>query len=453
LVEELARLQPENGVKHFVSPEQLYQRACVLDPHREAFSQWMDWAKREPAGKAEQVAQSWHKIRPGDLEPVLYLMEYAKKRKAFHTALMYLDKAERIDGVHSSIRRARLHLLAGRALQHIQQKKARPAEELLAEMAALPQAQQGDRPAFLAALRYMAGAVRGDSAQASVQRAEVERLLESGAAASLLILSVAQACKRSALEKPAPVQAWTDAEKANLPAAIARVSSLARDMELEAPIPWTVMAEASKQFQRTKPALATGQLLALADAAIGAAHLELLYAVSAAGLASGGAQQARFLLLRAQALPGRQFERRALCAAAAAEIARKQGDAATAEEAGELLSSSGPMSGISVTAEQAAEVLRKEKASSKPGGRAPSYRGILGPKCNCPECRRARGEAGPYDEFDDDDEFDGLDDVFDLPPREILEQAAKALPRSGSFEEFLNQILRGGKKRKKGRRK
>ena len=98
------------------------------------------------------MAKAWHAIRPADIEPILYLMHDAANRNAFPTALQYLAKAEVIDGVHPAVRRARLQLLAGSAIKYIQQKKPHLAEERLAEIAGLPQSQQGDRPAFLAAL-------------------------------------------------------------------------------------------------------------------------------------------------------------------------------------------------------------------------------------------------------------------------------------------------------------
>ena len=108
---------------YFLYPEKLYERACALDPHFESFAQWMDWARRGRAGQAERVAEAWHKIRPMDIEPILLLMEEKEKRNAFHTSLQYLAKAERIDSVHPAVRRARLRLLAGSALRHLQQKK------------------------------------------------------------------------------------------------------------------------------------------------------------------------------------------------------------------------------------------------------------------------------------------------------------------------------------------
>ena len=75
---------------------------------------------------------------------------------------------------------------------------------------------------------------------------------------------------------------------------------------------------------------------ALAEAALRRNLRELAYAASAAGLAKGGATEARFLLLRAQALPGWEFERRNDCIAAATELARRQRDMALVDEAVDL---------------------------------------------------------------------------------------------------------------------
>src|SRR5712692_3295310 len=76
------RAAPPAEDLYFLFPQKLYERACALDPHLEAFSQWLAWAKRAPGRIAEQVAGSWHKIRPMDLEPVLFLMQQAASRNA-----------------------------------------------------------------------------------------------------------------------------------------------------------------------------------------------------------------------------------------------------------------------------------------------------------------------------------------------------------------------------------
>ena len=446
---------------YFLNPEKLYERACALDPHFESFSQWLDWAKRGRAGQAGKVAEAWHKIRPMDIEPILFLMEEKEKRNAFHTALQYLAKAERIDSVHPAVRRARLRLLAASALRHLQQKKPILAEEKLAEMATLPQSQQGGRPAFLAALRYLVCAVRGAGDEAAAQRAEVERVLGSQAAAALLIFGVAHASKQDALETLPPIETLGKTERAALPEAVIRVIELARDMQSVQPIPGDWLAEVSRQFPHSSQSLNVGQLHTLAEAGLDAERFELAYAVSAAGLERGGPTQAGFLLLRARSLPKYGDGRWAVCAAAAAELARRERHMDVVERAVELLAES-PFEDLTLTPEQVSTVLQKEKAERafptayRPG---PDYSDFFGEDlCMCPECRHARGEA---------DGDDGVDAIFggteippDLPPdlaKILFEETRKSVQRGESLDSLLNRVFGPGMgfggRRKKGRRR
>jgi hypothetical protein len=462
---------------YFLYPEKLYERACALDPHFESFSQWMDWAKRGRAGQAERVAQAWHKIRPMDIEPILLLMEAKEKRNAFQTSLQYLAKAERIDSVHPAVRRARLRLLAGSTLRHLEQKKPHLAEEKLAEMETLPQSQQGDRPALLAALRYMVCTVRGASGAsdagdgAGAHRAEVERVLGSKTAAALLILGVANASKQGALENLPAVEMLDKAERSGLPEAVIRVVELAKDMDISQPIPEDWMVEAAKQFPRNSQSLNVGQLQILAEAGLYAKHFELTYAVSAAGLERGGPTEANFLLLRAQSLPEYRDGQRAVCASAAAQLARQQRQMDVVEKAVELIADS-HFDDLLLTPAQASAVVRKEKAERafpteyRPG---PDYSDLLGSgPCNCPKCRRARGEtAGPFEDVDEDEGDLDLDAIFDgteLPPdmppeiaRMLFEETRKAVQSGESLDSLLNRVFGSdagfSRRRKKGRRR
>jgi hypothetical protein len=65
------------GDMYFISAEELYRRACTLDPHPEAFSEWFKWAYGNSQRQAESVAEAWHKIRPTDIDPILHLMDGA----------------------------------------------------------------------------------------------------------------------------------------------------------------------------------------------------------------------------------------------------------------------------------------------------------------------------------------------------------------------------------------
>ena len=111
LVSEVGGLSPGDitGLFRFLAySRMLYERACTLDPHTAAFSQWMEWARGQSSGEAQQVAKTWHAILPGDVDPILYLMHDAAGRNAFPTALKFLARAEQIDSVHPAVRRARL---------------------------------------------------------------------------------------------------------------------------------------------------------------------------------------------------------------------------------------------------------------------------------------------------------------------------------------------------------
>ncbi|HTX33468.1 MAG TPA: hypothetical protein VME43_00540 [Bryobacteraceae bacterium] len=457
---------------YFLYPGKLYERACALDPHFESFSQWTEWAKRGRAGQAEKVAEVWHKIRPTDIEPILLLMEEREKRNAFHTSLQYLAKAERIDSVHPAVRRARLRLLAGSALRHVQQNKLNLAEEKLAEMAALPQSQQGDRPAYLAALHYLVCAIRGAADQAAAQRVEVERALGSKVAAALLIYGVAHAAKQDPLGILPRIATYGKKERAALPEALIRVLELVKDFRTTQDVPGDWLLETAKQFAQSSQSLNVGQLQTLGEAALCAERFDLAYAVSAAGLERGGPSEAAFLLMRALALLEVQQERSAVCAAAAAQLARRDRQMDVLDEAVELLSDC-PLDDLSLTPEQASTVARTEKAARdfptdrQPG---PRYEEFLGePLCNCPECRRARAEAaGPYgedfeDDDDDDVDFDALMNGMELPPdmppevaKIMFQETQKSVQRGESLDSLLKRLFgpaAASRRTKKGRRR
>jgi hypothetical protein len=138
------------------------------------------------------------------------------------------------------------------------------------------------------------------------------------------------------------------------------------------------------------------------------------------------------------------------------------------EKAVELIADS-PFSDLSLTPEQASTVVREEKAerafptSYRPG---PDYSELLGAAaCQCPKCRRARGEAvGPFEEDDGDLDLDAILDGTQLPPdmppviaRMLFEETRKSVERGESLDSLLNRVFGSGagfgRRRKKGRRR
>ena len=274
------------------------------------------------------------------------------------------------------------------------------------------------------------------------------------------------------LESLLEIQKLGKEDRSALPATFARLSSLARDLQFDLQIPQTWMREIAKQFDKSKQPLSVDQLRELGRGGLNAGHPDLAYVVSARGLETGEATHAEFLMMRAKALPQKQFERRMVCAAAAAELARQRGDVDLAGKAVELLSGPFADGSLKVTPEQAAEVVRLEKTKRKPNAPPPSYRSITaGDFCDCPDCQRARGEPpDPFDlhdedDFDEDDPFENLEIPGDMPSAiaaMLVDETKRAVMNGESLDDLIARLLDMGlspppgplpKPRRIGRRK
>ena len=453
--------------RYFQFPEELYARACLIDPHPDAFGEWLRWARGNSVGEAENVARVWNKALPTAIEPLLFLMEEAEKRNAFPSALSYLDKAERTDAVNSTVRTARLRLLAADTMRHLQKKKPHLAEQRLAEMAALPQSRQGDRPAFLAALRVVICLASGDKQGGDDGLLETTRLLGDGFTATILLFGLAATAKRPDLVRLPDRGDLTQQQRAGLPLSMAKVIALAADMGLfKFQLPVSYFGETEAQFPRCSGSLGIEQIRSLGELGIATKHPGLAWAASVAGLERGGQTEAYFLLLRARALPGGNGERADVLNAAAAELGRLHRDMEVVSQAVEAGRDPFDDNPLSLTADQAREVLRKEKESPAFPSRysaGPDYSDLFsGDLCMCPSCRRKRGESSGPDDADYPDEDEMAREFYAAAPKDIprdilpaLFEVAKMAYLTGEDpDELLSGILgpRRGKK-KKGRRR
>jgi tetratricopeptide (TPR) repeat protein len=433
--------------RYFLYPEKLFARACAIDSHSDAFAQWMRWAARRSTSQAEAVGREWHRIRPGDIEPLLYLLKQAEKRKAFSSALSYLEKAEHIDSVHTVVRAARLRLLAAGAMNHLQKKKPHLAAEKLALMARLPQAQQGDRPGFLAALRHLIREASGDEAGAA--RRETENLLGSVLAADFLIFGISPVAKRLHSEMLPPAGTLSQQERKSIPASLARVWAIVKDFGItKFQLPLSYFSEAAAQFPGVSDSLTLEQIFALGELGMATDNPKLAWDASGAGLKQSGSAEARFLLLRAQAIPPGHDVRYLALAAAAVELGRFHRDLDVIDKAIEIVRN--PLGGhsLGLSVEEAREVVRKELASpdfpSRPGS-GPDYSDLIPAAealCQCPGCRREREDAwDPFYEDEEELEFDEaeLERLFnDTVPKGIPSALAKQL-----FEIMRKSFLGG----------
>jgi hypothetical protein len=321
---------------YFLFPEQLYQRACSIDPSPEAFEKWLNWAGEDSDWKAgEQAAEAWRRARPHDSRPLLYLMEAAEQREALKKAIGYLEQAEKLDALNPEVRRARIRLLVMGAIRHLRQRKIHLAEKELQALETLPQAQEGDRPAFVAALRWTARISQADFESASREFNRSAEVLGSQIAAALACGSVGAACQLDQAELNRHLTSKGTA-RGSVAAAVARACALGDDMGIGFGIPADWAKEAFRELSAKDCPLDVRQLRIVAEAALRQEQQELAYAASSTGLVKGGTTEARFLLLRAQALPPWEDARRDDCIAAAAELARRNRDMDLVDEAVEL---------------------------------------------------------------------------------------------------------------------
>ena len=282
---------------YYLDPDALLARACDADPCAENFDRWL----RASAGNrrhADIVAELWSEALPREIPPLLHLMLSAEKSNALKKAFKLMERAECLDGLNPEVRRARLRLLVSLATRHLQQNKPHLAEPELRQLEELPQAQQGDRPALAAALRWVYGMLCHAPAVVEAARTKVVSRLGSDSAADFLLMSVANACKL----RPAPPE--PKFAGGAMAGSIGRVCALCADMGVEMTIPYALNKPLLRELSGKNPVPDAAALAALGEATLRGNNIEVAYAVSAAGLNMERDRWAEFLFLRARVLAG-----------------------------------------------------------------------------------------------------------------------------------------------------
>lgn len=424
----------ERSGLYFLFPEQLYERACKIKADPDIFRQWLDWVRDEHRDWKvyNAVALSWHNSLPRDSRPLLLLMQAAERRGAYKMALGYLERAESLDGLNPEVRRARLRLLVSMAIKHLRQRKPHLACREIEALTHLSQMNEGDRPAFLAALKWVYAIINGDSEDRTRHQERIASLMNSQAAAFLVLNGVGAACGLDGSElqvfNPLPDRPAAG----SLAADIARSCALGMDMAITFWIPLDWEEPLIEYLTNRDVPLKDEQLLALCESALRVASYRVAYAASGCGLVKGNSP-GRFLFMRAKALPSYTPYRREKCLTLAIQLARQQRDMELVKEAVDYLqisdlnrlSGSGlrpqghtPGDSSALMAELE-EVLRQEKeAENYPKVRADDFYSSAdrnpADDCNCPVCRARRGEPWPGsydDDFDSELDEDLLDDA------------------------------------------
>jgi len=357
---------------YFLYPERLFERICAALADSAVYARWLEYAKQclRRGKKVDEVAMRWHEALPGDKAPLLHLMESAESRNALDKALKFLRKAEDLDALDSTIKRARLRLCVGKAMRHFGQHRFDLAENDLDEMAQLPQAREGDRAAFLAALRWFHARGAGRPDQVAHWEQETIRLFGDELTARVLLGGMSEGAGGRSIADRAPIG---EPPAGNMAQAAGRICALGEDLALPLQIPAQWAGRVRKALSARDCPTDPVCLEALARAALRSEDIEAAFLASGVGLRQGGQHAARFLLLRGQSLRPWFYRRREECFTAAAELARRQRDMDLVAEVVDLRRS-GPrgfapifheFENTQMTGEELAQVLQRERDAAK----------------------------------------------------------------------------------------
>lgn len=396
---------------YFLFPERLYERATALRPDAEVYRQWLDYAAsaQQPDLTGDPVAQRWAADFPEDPRPLLHLAQSAEERGAFDKALKYIGQAEQLGGIDPKVKRARFRLLVAKAVRHLKQGKPDLATRDFVQIEQLPQATEKDRPAFLLSLRWVHAAMQGDRAQVARLHDRIGDLLGGAVATAILLLSTARECDFTSAQVNELLKWLTAYKEKDLVGAIVRTCQIGTDVDVETllPVKWGAML--AKWFKRSDCDLDSAGLLTVAQAALVAEWPEVAYYCCGYGLQKGGPLQARFMFLRGKSLPYSAQARRQDCLAAAMELAKRVRDM---DLVGEIADASrrtlNPFGGFGPfgpemldagdlgmddgTLQTVTDFERKTQKYPK-GPKWPFFGGGRpAAPCQCPSCRRARGE-------------------------------------------------------------
>lgn len=431
-------------------PETLYERACRADPSKEGFEAWLRWAKKQQDGKvADNVAERWRQERPGEIGPLLHLMESAETRNSLKKALTYLEEAEELDRLNPVVRRAKLRLRISAALRHLGERKTRLVRGDIEHLLAAQDLGSGDTAALVAALRWCCGVVDKDTVSQDKYENELVDLV--GPVAAFLLSSAFIGALPRRTNNPIRPLDVKRTKPEDLLAGVLRACSLSDRVGLSVPLrfPWTCNLLGA--LQRPHGSVDVAQLLVLGEAALHDSVDDLAYAVSGAAWALGDAN-AQSLFLRARSFPVWVDVRREACLRASLELARSERDT---ELTGKILDDLGRWFGpntatIPLPSELLTVILEEEMKLKKfPTARRedqPRYAEQLasldqGP-CDCPECRSKRGKR-VEDWEEEEEEFDisvAMASMLDLLPSEQKENILRSLERGEDPLKVLDQI-------------
>lgn len=403
----------------------VFGAACELDPSAGNFSAWVKALSERFPKAAEEAATEWRRVRPTDIEPVLFRLQQFETRNALQKAEKELATAEALAPMNPGVRNARLRLLIKILHRHLNTRNRRLADRDLADFEAATQFRMADLPALLPALTHEVRLVFDGSVDAREPRGQIAALLGEPAAA--LLLYAVGTVFRPASHLPPP-DTFPPEQRQRIPEAMIRVYLIMRAISAVLPVPEPWAKELSG-ILRSGALRAAMQLRQLGELALRGAQPELTYAISAAGLALGGPTEGRFLYLRSRAVPPHQQHRRACVVAASLSLARQVQDAETINDC--LRMSEGSF-GTRQLSQALFDIVRKQEreATQYPNSRQTG-----------PDYRKHDPSWSDFRSFDSSSGAGRPDQAFAA----LLEELAEALESGEPPEEFTRRVFgRGG---------
>ena len=327
-------IEQDGHSPYFLDVGDLHRRACTIDPQPDSYSQWLDAVRDRDWHVSDEAAQAWHGAFPQDSRPLLFLMHACEQRKAFKKAIQYLELAEAAEAMNPDVRRARLRLWFSTSERHLEQKKPHLARKDFEEIEKLTQL-EGDRGAYLNALRRICFVLENDSQEADRISDELEAQY-GNAFRYILCGTAADTCKLKCVNAE-PTVAPPICDQ------ITRAFRLTTDLERQLlEIPHSMEKAILQELQQDNCVLDSASLFLLGETILDISlyfESEIAFHASLHGLRRRDEFQACFMLLRAHSWYFTFHSRGAECAAAAVLMARRRRDTTLAGKAVDLLKS------------------------------------------------------------------------------------------------------------------
>jgi hypothetical protein len=246
-------------------------------------------------------------------------VESSERRGAYQKSLKFLEQAEQLDQLNPEVRKVRVRLLVAAVLRHFRQRKPHLASQGIERLVELPETPEGRMAPAATALRSICCALDGDRAGAAAHQAALEAQL--GDSAFVLLQGLADGAGLTLAEAgllPAKPISFSGGAMAGL----ARTCALGDLLGIVSSVPEQWEPGLSAALRSPAHGLDAAQLLVIGEAALRGECEKLAYQVSTVGMKAGAAD-ARFLFLRARALPEWASERSFDCLLAALGLARR----------------------------------------------------------------------------------------------------------------------------------